>query len=94
MDTPMSGGNGVRITNAQIYELLTQTRDEVRSVRQTVRESLVPQVRTNTEALKVKVDKSDFDEHVKRVATLELRVWAAIIGVLTTVAGLNISGII
>lgn len=93
MDTP-AGGNGVRISNGQIYRLLLETSREVASVRQTVQESLVPQVKSNTAALATKVEKDDFDEHVKRVATLELRVWAAIIGVLVAISGLNISGLI
>lgn len=84
----------VTIDLKAIYDLALETRDEVRGVSQTVRESMAPMLREHDDALKTKVEREEFDSHVKRVAALELRVWAAIVGALTAIGGLNVSGLI
>ncbi len=84
----------VRISNSQIYALLLETVGEVRSVKQPVQETLLPQVKANTKELDTKVSRRDFEAHVKKMATLEIRVYAAIIGILAAAAGLNISGVL
>ena len=84
----------VRITNSQIYTLLLETSREVASVKQTVNEFVVPQVKSNTRAIGTKVDKVEYEEHVKKVAAIELRMYSVIIGVLMAAAGLNVAGIL
>lgn len=89
--TSNGNGNGVRITNAQIYTLLQETNARVNSVQQTVKEVLYPglhRVVGRVDALeKYKADTSALSKTEGRLATVEMRVYAIVAGLVAAFAG-------
>lgn len=87
----MADEHGVRITNQDIYNLLLETNRRVSSVEQTVRETLRPSIDRHQERLdaldRVKADRDAVIEQRGRVATLEMRVYAIIGGLVAALFG-------
>lgn len=85
------GTNGVRVTTADIYSLLTETNRRVMSVEQTVRETLRPSLDRHEERLnalaQAKADREAVAEQRGRIATLEMRVYAIIGGLVAALFG-------
>ena len=94
-----SGGNGsVRITNSQIFTELRQMRDEVRGLKQSMDETLKPQIgelRSDVRSLgTLKADRVEVEKISGRTEKLEMRVYAVLAGLIAAIAGLNGIGII
>lgn len=87
-------GGAVRINSASIYALLLETNGMVKSVKQTLDEKVLPEIADHETRIQRSATTRALDETVKKVATLELRMYAAIIGILMAAAGLNVAGII
>lgn len=85
------GTNGVRVTTADIYALLTETNRRVMSVEQTVRETLRPRLDRHEERLdamiQAKADREQVVDIRDRTATLEMRVYAIIGGLVAALFG-------
>ena len=83
--------NGVRVTNADIYNLLLETNRRVHAVEQTVRETLRPSVDRHEERLNAldreKADREAVVEQRGRIATLEMRVYAIVGGLIAALFG-------
>ena len=83
--------NGVRVTNADIYQLLLETNRRVGSVEQTVRESLRPSIDRHEERIaaldREKADRELLAEQRGKIATLEMRVYAIIGGLVAALFG-------
>lgn len=81
----------VRVTQQRIYDLLLDTRDEVRAVRQSVEESLKPgldHARADIRALREhKADKTELAKTDGRLSTVEYRVYAIVAGLITAFVG-------
>lgn len=91
-------GNGVRVTNADIYALLLETNRRVGSVEQTIRETLRPSIDRHEERLnsmdRAKADRELVAEQRGRIATLEMRVYAIIGGLIAALFGAKGLGIL
>lgn len=88
----------VRITNQRIYDLVLETRDEVRSVRQSVRDSVNPSLtaaKADIENLKTgKADKTETTEIRGNVKSLQVQTYAVVSGVIGGLVLLKNMGII
>lgn len=90
--------NGVRVTTAQIYNLLQETNGRVTSVQQTVTEVLKPKLDRHDafiDALREnKADRKELAETDGRLATVEMRVYAILAGLIAALGGLKLTGIV
>lgn len=90
--------NGVRITNVQIYTLLQETNGRVNSVQQTVKEVLHPgldRVVARVDSLeKHKADTESVAKTEGRLATIEMRVYAILAGLVAAFAGARGIGLV
>lgn len=91
-------GNGVRITNADIYRLVSDTRERVQLLDQTVRDVLRPGLESAIARLdamdKIKADKETLAEAKTRIATIEMRVYAIMSGLVAAGIGGRALGVI
>jgi hypothetical protein len=76
------GPDVVRVTNQRIYDLLLDTRDEVRAARQQIKEQIIPDIATNKADIRSLRDlKADRTETTKLAGTIDsVRVQAYAIG--------------
>ena len=83
--------NGVRVTTGDIYTLLLETNRRVGSVEQSLRETLRPTIDRHEERLnamdRAKADKEQVLDLRGRTATLEMRVYAIIGGLVAALFG-------
>jgi len=83
--------NGVRVSNAQIYDLLMKTRDDVSSVKQTVEDVVKPGLNTALTAVTAltagKAEKSAVEKIADRLDRIELRVYAIFAGIVAAALG-------
>ena len=86
--------NGVRITNREIYDLLVRVDGRVAHVESAMKENIRPRLSAVETALTSKADKETVQEARGRIATLEMRVYAIISGLVAAVLGLNAFGVI
>lgn len=93
----MSEEHVVRITNVQIFEELRRTRSDVASVKQSVEETVKPQlgeVRSDVRSLQAnKADKTDVVKLEGTISSVRLQAWAIGTGVLTGLVVLRTLGI-
>jgi len=93
-ETP--GGNGaVRITNADIYRLVSDMREKLFLLDQTVRDVMKPGLDSAIARLenldKAKADKDTVTELRGRLATVEMRIFGVLAGlVAAAIAGRNV----
>lgn len=86
--------NGVRVSNARIYELLLETREAVRNVSQTVAESVAPRLTAHDEQLRHKADSVAVAKLSDRIDRLELRIYAIMSGLIAALLGAYGMGLI
>lgn len=88
----------VRITNADIYRLVSDTRERVQSLDQTVRDVLKPGLDSALSRLdaidKAKADKELVVEARGRISTLEMRMYAIVSGLVAALLGGKATGIL
>ena len=70
--------NGVRVSNQAIYDMLLDVRGEVKSVKQTMAEVITPQL----------------TEQKRRIDTIEIRVYAIPVGLLTAAVAAKAIGLL
>jgi hypothetical protein len=85
----------VRITNADIYRLVSDMRDKLNLLDQSVRDSIKPKLETALTRLdaidKSKADKDSVTELRGRLATVEMRIFGVLAGlVAAAIAGRNV----
>jgi hypothetical protein len=94
MTTDDTNGS-VRITNADIYRLVSDMRDKLNLLDQSVRDSIKPKLETALTRLdaidKSKADKDSVTELRGRLATVEMRIFGVLAGlVAAAIAGRNV----
>jgi hypothetical protein len=89
--------NGVRVTNAEIYQLLLETNRRVGSVEQTMRETLKPGLDdARARITSLETNKADREIVVKtegRLEKVEMRVYALLAGLIAALLGAKQLGI-
>ena len=93
-DGETNSGNGVRITNREIYDLLVRVDSRVGRVEQNLEKVVEPTLTRHDEALKHKAEKTDVAAVSGRTEKLEMRVYAVLAGLIAAVLGLNGMGVI
>ena len=83
--------NGVRVTTYDIYQMVSKTDRNVVSVKQTIEEVIRPAIQRHETRLnemdREKADRDLVDEVRSRTATLELRTYAIIGGLIAALFG-------
>lgn len=83
--------NGVRVTNAEIYQLLMSVDRRVGSVEQSIKETLRPSIDRHEERISAldreKADRELLSEQRGQIRVLEMRVYAIIGGLVAALFG-------
>lgn len=90
--------NGVRVSNADIYQLLLQTNREVALAQQTIREMILPTIVRHEGDIDIlgrdKADGSRLTEAQARLDRLEIRVYGIMAGLVAAMLGASRIGLI
>lgn len=90
--------SSVRVTNQRIYDLLLDTRDEVRAARQQIKEQILPDIATNKADIRAlrdgKADKAETAVLAGNINSVRVQAYAIGSGVLAGLIMLRTLGVI